>query len=1195
MRPASPGAVARTILFLAVAIVAAASSCLCPQAALAGQQLPPNVLVLHSYHQGLAWTDGIQQGIEASLAQSGLAIDTDIEYLDTARLGDPASRRDHHDLFLRQLLLKHSRRAFDLILAADNAALDFVLEHRDRLGPAIPVVFCGINNFVPELLRGQGNITGVGETPSFDATLELALKLHPGASRALVLTEDTPSSQGNLKLFRSQHRRFADRLGIQVLQETDIVKLERYLATLDTSWIVLPMCRTHEDGVPLPDAVSSRRLSQACAAPLFAAWDFLMGYGPVAGVVVSARAQGRAAGALALRILGGKPASTIPVSSEYNIPMADHQSLARFGISSSLLPPDTLVLHQPVSFYTLNKTLVWGALALLVSGGVLMFLMARNVRRRRTAEERYHSQLNFVSKLLEAIPAPVFFKDLEGRYLGVNPAFEALMGKAAAEIVGRRAADVFSPEQGQFFQQLDEQMREGDGRQQYEHVIPCATGLRTLVIDKALFFDASDAPAGIVGVISDVTPIREAQRFLAESEERLRLAMEATSDGVWDWDVATGAVAWSPRAYTMLGYEPGEFPMDFDTWKTLLHPDDREAVAAEVVRQMATEDGAFQAEFRLRNKAGGWQWIIGRGKTALRDGQGAVLRMLGTHVDITARKHQEEEAQHTAKLLRSLLNVYHQEAMGRQELLDYTLHEAIEITKSQIGYIYNYNESDKTFELNSWSRGAMKQCTVADAKKAYALDATGAWGEVVRQRKPLILNDFQGDNPYRKGVPQGHVPLSRFMSVPLFDGGRIVAVVGVANKAEHYTDADVLQLSLLMGGVWRVLERNQYLRDLIKAKETAEIASKAKSEFLAIMSHEFRTPLSGIMGVLQLMQATALNGEQKEFVATALSASRHLAQILDDVLSLACLEFGRETLQEEPFVLKAVVDSVTGVLEPKARQKGLRFVSVIDPALAAPLLGDMRRLRQILFNLAGNALKYTIQGEIRIEAHRLRTSSPDLRVLFSITDSGIGIPEDRIKDIFEPFSQVDTAYTRKQGGTGLGLAIVRRLIGLMGGTLALSSEPGQGTEVHFALPLRWAQEPAPAPGKAQSGELRNLRILVVEDEAVNRLFIRKMLENTGHTVLEAHDGTQALTTLAKEQLDMILMDIQMPAMDGVETTRLIRSNAALGEKARIPIIALTAHSMPGDREKFLSAGMDGYVSKPVELHDLCAEIQRVGG
>lgn len=1196
-RTALPKADAGAGLCLVLFMAAVVALGLAPRTVLAARQPPPNILVLHSYHQSLTWTDDIQLGIEEALARSGLAFDLDVEYLDAARFGDATDRHEHFELFLRQLLLKISHRAFDLILATDNVALDFVLEHRDSLGPAAPVVFCGVNNFAPELLRGQENVTGVGETPAFDATLELALGLRPAAKRVLVLTEDTATGRANLDLFRRQTGHLAARLAVQIVQDTDIARLERRLAALDADWIVLPMCRTREGGAVLPDEESSRRLSQASAAPVFAAWDFWMGHGPVAGVVVSARAQGQAAGAIALRVLGGEPIASIPVSSEYNIPMADHRALTRFRMPDLPLPPGTVVLHQPASFYTLNKTLVWGTLAVLALGGVQMFLLARNVRRRKRAEELYRSQLNFVSKLLEAMPTPVFFKDLEGRYLGVNPAFETLMGKAAREVVGKRTTEVFPPDQGGFFQRRDEDMLRGQGRQSYEHVMQCATGLRTLVIDKALFLDGSGSPAGIVGVISDVTPIREAQRSLAQSEERLRLAMEATSDGVWDWNIATGTVAWSPRAYTMLGYEPDEFPVDFEVWKSLIHPDDQEAVAAEVLRQMATEDGSFQVEFRLRNKAGGWLWTLGRGKVVQRDGQGAVLRMLGTHVDVTQRRRQEEAAKRNAKLLSSLLNIYHQEAMGRHELLDYTLHEALDITKSQIGYIYNYSESLETFELNSWSRSVSKQCTVVDPKHVYTLDATGAWGEVVRQRKPIILNDFQGDNPYRKGVPQGHAPLSRFMSVPLFDGGRIIAVVGVANKAEPYTDADALQLSLLLGGAWRVLERNQYLGDLVKAKEAAEVASRAKSEFLAIMSHEFRTPLSGIMGMLQLMQGTPLDGEQEEFVATALSASRHLAQILDDVLNLACLEFGRETLQEEPFVLKAVVDSVTGVLEPKARQKGLRFVSAIGPELAAPLLGDMRRLRQILFNLVGNSLKYTTSGEIRIEAHALPVSvSPSgLQVLLSVVDTGIGIPEDRIKDIFEPFSQVDTAYTRKQGGAGLGLAVVRRLVALMGGTLAISSEPGQGTEVHFSLPLRQAQAQASARGGERCGGARPLRILVVEDEAVNRLCVRKMLENAGHAVREAQNGAQALDILAREPLDLVLMDIQMPVMDGVQTTRLIRSSTALGERARIPIIALTAHSMAGDREKFLDAGMDGYVSKPVEMHELCAEIQRVGG
>jgi PAS domain S-box-containing protein len=408
-----------------------------------------------------------------------------------------------------------------------------------------------------------------------------------------------------------------------------------------------------------------------------------------------------------------------------------------------------------------------------------------------------------------------------------------------------------------------------------------------------------------------------------------------------------------------------------------------------------------------------------------------------------------------------------------------------------------------------------------------------------------------------------------------------------------------------------ITKRKRLEEALVLSKEKAEAASLAKNEFLATMSHEVRTPLNGIMGMLQLARTTPLNPEQMECITIALESSRKLTAILGDILDLSRIESGKLEIGREIFPFASLAESVTDIFQRTALQKNVEFLvdagNVGDDDAGLYVYGDEGRVRQILFNLVGNALKFTEKGRVTLRIARLphRRGQGYERLLFMIEDTGIGIPDEKLSEIFDIFTQADGTHTRKYGGVGLGLGIVRRLVHLMGGSLCLDSRVGEGTTAYLSLEFEVAPTPQHTRFEyAESDEAGSGRVLLVEDDRINRHALQRMLEKEGYGVHCVDNGSKAVDAVREQNFDFILMDIQMPEMDGLEATRRIRhleerppndTAPGLVASSPMPIIALTAHAMKGDRERFIQAGMDEYLAKPVEFGELKRLLGRMQG
>ena len=444
---------------------------------------------------------------------------------------------------------------------------------------------------------------------------------------------------------------------------------------------------------------------------------------------------------------------------------------------------------------------------------------------------------------------------------------------------------------------------------------------------------------------------------------------------------------------------------------------------------------------------------------------------------------------------------------------------------------------------------------------------------VMRTGQPLINREEAAIDR------EGNAKTILTTKVPLRDAtGKVIGIIGIGRDITARVRAEA---------------------EVRAAREAAEAASRAKSEFLANMSHEIRTPMNGVLGMADLLLETPLNPEQREYAQTIHDSGRALLTVINDILDFSKIEAGKLELECIDVDVRELVDDVRRMLAVQASRKNLEFTVDVDAAVPALVKGDPGRIRQVLLNLGGNAVKFTHEGHVSIKVQVLDSDDASVHLQFDVRDSGIGISADRIACLFQPFTQVDASTTRRFGGTGLGLSIVWRLVELMGGECGVESREGEGSRFWFRVRFAIAKESAesrPAELPAQSvhavcsNQKKTTRVLLAEDNLVNQRVALLTLKKMGYQVDVVKDGREALRAWENNEYDLILMDCQMPEMDGYEATRAIRQRE---NGKRIPIVALTAHAMKGADEVCRAAGMDDYITKPIDREQLRCCLERL--
>ncbi len=654
---------------------------------------------------------------------------------------------------------------------------------------------------------------------------------------------------------------------------------------------------------------------------------------------------------------------------------------------------------------------------------------------------------------------------------------------------------------------------------------------------------------------------RKAEREGLAAERRYRSIFDHSLEGIFQTTPEGRTLVANPAAARILGFASAEEMRSSRSdiaQQAYVDP----ARRAEFIALLEKNDAVSGFEYEVYRTDGG-KVCISESARAVRDAAGEVLYFEGAFQDISERKRAEAEVLESKLFLRSTLDA---------------LASHIAILDEQ-GTIVEVNEAWNRFgdanQIKSCCRG------IGDNYLQLCDAATGRFAEEASSMAAGIRAVMAGETNIFELEYPCHGPREErwFMAhVTRFDGDNKRRIV-VAHE--------------------NISARKRAEGEMRAAKETAEAANRAKSEFLANMSHEIRTPMNGIIGMTELVLETELNPEQREYLGMAKSSAHSLLGLINDILDFSKIEAGKMQLEAIDFSLRACIADVLKPLRVRATQKKIRLAEAIPASIPDALLGDPLRLRQILLNLTDNAIKFTAAGSIVVSVGFEARDATEAKLHFSVTDTGAGIPADKQQLIFQAFAQADGSTTRNYGGTGLGLAIASQLVEQMGGRLWIESTPGMGTTFHFTacfgVPQRMQlPEASAAPLDVAKQNRAALRILLAEDNAINRALATAILTKQGHSLVHAANGREALAKASTETFDLIFMDVQMPEMDGFEATDHIRSWEEAKGLTPTPIVAMTAHAMTGDRERCLAAGMDDYISKPLQKAELLALLDRIG-
>ena len=759
----------------------------------------------------------------------------------------------------------------------------------------------------------------------------------------------------------------------------------------------------------------------------------------------------------------------------------------------------------------------------------------RAEERLRESEESYRDLFDNASDLIQSV-------DEKGKFVYVNKKWKEVLGYSDEEIKTLSLADILRADQVPHCMDLFKGVVGGETLDSVE-VVFVAKGGREIFASGSVNPKMKDGKfVATRAIFRDVTERKQAEEAVRVSEERLRQIAENVGEGFFLSDASDNSAIYVSPAYEKIWGRPVDKAYaDPQFWLEAVHPEDRERVNA-YVEKHARGKIEFSQEYRIQWPDGSIRWVRDR-VYPVKNESGEIHRIVGVTDDITERRRAEDALRETNALLNTLVQaipdvVYVKDIQGRNLLVNRAYEELVNLSQGEI--IGKPDEQILPARLAA-------QCRQSD-------------GDAMKQRQPVRCEELSI-------TEEGEEVFFETIKAPLLDDqGNMLGLVGVSRD---------------------ITERKRVEGMLTKAKEQAEEANRLKSQFLANMSHEIRTPMNAIIGMTDITLDTELTDEQRDYLITVKQSARALLELLNDILDLSKIEADKIEWETIDFDLRVTVEGVADTLVRKASDKGIELACMIHHQVPSLLRGDPGRLRQILMNLAGNAVKFTERGEVVITVEVEEETEKKASLVISVTDTGVGIPQEKQKKIFESFTQADGSTTRKYGGTGLGLSICKRLVELMNGRIGVESQPGKGSRFWFKVALE-KQQSTDDDSPVVPPDIRGMRMMVVDDNKTNRIILAKILESFGCSPEAVEGGKEALQTLKKaahgEKLfDLVFLDMLMPGMDGEETLKAIKADPDIRD---LVVIMLTSMGVRGDAASLQALGCAGYLLKPVKQSQL---------